>query len=724
MEVPEQGPSTSTGTLCECVVCNLVLKGFGTSNFEEKKQIILRGRPTPALPKLTKQTKLYIRHFQTEIYKNCEWLTGCDTKSLLFCWPCLLFSQEKNLWNKSGFSDLNNLHKLIKRHSSSKAHLQSIIKEKTFGKVRIEHALDDQLRISNEQYNQQVRKNRDIIKRLIDVVCFLAEHELGFRGHIESENSSNKGNYVDLIDLLAKYDETLKFHLENSTVFKGTSNVIQNDLISCVGEITLRQIKCEINETSFIAIILDETTDVANISQLSKVVRYVTKKGEIKERFLGFLNVTTQRTALALYNIVESIVDDLNCSSKLVAQSYDGAAVMAGELGGLQAKVRETHPSALFVHCMAHRLNLVLQQSVSSIKECKVFFSTLTGLASFFSKSSKRTSALDLEVHKRLPKVAPTRWNYNGRLVQTVYEYRQPLIVFLQKILEQQEEWDNETIVCSRGYLDILNTEANFNLLLIIFSEIFPFCDNLFAVLQNKSSDINFCVKKIQEFKSVILSKREQFDLLWNKFNQLEIDTQTQRKRMRTDIVGNEKTCYRRLFLEIIDNISTHIDTRFKNFDNLKFIELTNFSNHNTVVEGAFESLKQNYLDYFDFPALRSELSVIYNTSEGINKSSVSDLWKSIKECGLDQAFPQILKLCELTLTIPATSASTERSFSALKRIKNFIRNSTGQERLSSLALLSIEKELVQEISRQQRFYDDVIDEFAKRSRRIPLNFK
>lgn len=530
---------------------------------------------------------------------------------------------------------------------------------------------------------------------------------------------------MDLCNLLAKYDETLKLHFENSTVFKGTSNIIQNDLIACVAEIMLKKIKNEIDEASFIAIILDETTDVANISQLSKVVRYVTRKGEIKERFLGFVNVTTDRTALALYNIVQTIiVDELNCGSKLIAQSYDGAAVMSGELGGLQTRVRETYPSALFVHCMAHRLNLVLQQSLNSIKECQVFFSTLSGLASFFSKSSKRTSALDLEVHKRLPKVAPTRWNYNGRLVQTVFEYRQPLIDFFEKILEVQEEWDPETVVCSRGYLDMLKNEVNFNLLLLIFSEVFPFCDILFAVLQNKTSDINFCIKKIQEFKSIISAKREQFHRLWSKFQQLDIQIQQQRRKMRTAVVGDEEACYRRLFLEIIDNISTHIDARFANFNSLKFLELINFCDNNKVSEVAFESLKRNYPDYFDFPALRSELEVIYNTSVGIDKGSVSGLWKSIKECGLDQAFPEILKLCELTLTIPATSASTERSFSALKRIKNFVRNSTGQERLSSLALLSIEKEIVQDISQQQIFYDDVIDEFAKRSRRIPLNFK
>lgn len=715
--------------LCECIVCQVVVKGFSTYIFEEKKQIISNGRPTPSIPNLTKKTKLYIRHFQKETYKTCEWLTGCENKSLLFCWPCLLFSSEKNLWNKNGFSDLNNLHKLIKRHGSSKSHLQAIIKEKTFGNIRIEHALDNQLKIASQKHNQEVVKNRAILKRLIDVVCFLGEHELAFRGHTETENSSNKGNYIDLINLIAKYDETLKCHLDNSTRFKGTSNLIQNDLISCVEEVILKKIKSEIEDTNFIAIILDETTDVANISQLSKVVRYLTKNGEIKERFLGFVNVSAQRTALALHNLVQTIIDDdLNCGSKLIAQSYDGAAVMSGELGGLQAKVRETYPSSLFVHCMAHRLNLVLQQSLNIIKECKIFFSTLSGLAAFFSKSSKRTLALDLEVHKRLPKVAPTRWNYNGRLVLTVFEYRQPLIDFFKNIMDNQEKWDNETTICSRGYLNMLETEINFNLLLIIFSEIFPFSDSLFAVLQNKTSDIYFCIKKIKEFKSVVLSKREQFDSLWTKLKDLEINTEPQKKRIRSDVVEEQRTdqkarC-RKLFFEIIDNISAHIDSRFKNFNSLKFLELANFLENKTVSEEAFESLKHNYSDYFEFSALRSELSVIYNTSEGLNKNSASELWKSLKVCGLYQAFPEVLKLCELVVTIPATSASTERSFSALKRIKNFIRNSTGQERLSALGLISIEKELVQKYARETNFYDEVIDVFATKSRRMVLQFK
>jgi hypothetical protein len=55
-------------------------------------------------------------------------------------------------------------------------------------------------------------------------------------------------------------------------------------------------------------------------------------------------------------------------------QTYDGAAVMSGHIGGVQTLMRQQYPFAYFVHCAAHRLNLVLSQAVSSISHCKVFF--------------------------------------------------------------------------------------------------------------------------------------------------------------------------------------------------------------------------------------------------------------------------------------------------------------------------------------------------------------
>lgn len=376
---------TSGSGDCECVVCFLISKGFSTLPFAEKLAIINKGRLKPSMKNLTTKIKTCIRHFNAEkSYKQYEWLTGCENKNKLFCWPCSLFEIEKGVWNKSGFSDLNNLHKVVKRHVMSKAHLQAVLKVSVFGKTRIEHAIDKQIEVSHRQHNELVDKNRNILKRLIDVVCFLGQHELGFRGHDETTTSANRGNFQDLVSLIAKYDICLKNHLEQSNVFRGTSNRIQNDLISAAATIILNRIKSEIKLARFIAIVLDETTDVTNFSQVSVVIRYVKMNGSVQERFLGFQNVTEDRTANALYKIVLNIIKDIEADNKLIAQSYDGAAVMAGHLGGLQAKVRETFSSALFVHCFAHKLNLILSQSINHIKECKVFFATLSGMATFF----------------------------------------------------------------------------------------------------------------------------------------------------------------------------------------------------------------------------------------------------------------------------------------------------------------------------------------------------
>jgi len=66
-------------------------------------------------------------------------------------------------------------------------------------------------------------------------------------------------------------------------------------------------------------------------------------------------------------------------------------------------------------------------------------------------------------------------------------------------------------------------------------------------------------------------------------------------------------------------------------------------------------------------------------------------------------------------LTIPITSAGAERSFSKLKLIKNYLRNSMSQQRLTGLATLAIEKDLSEKIN-----YETIIQNFAaQKSRKI-----
>lgn len=72
-------------------------------------------------------------------------------------------------------------------------------------------------------------------------------------------------------------------------------------------------------------------------------------------------------------------------------RTYDGAAGLSSKKNGVQKKVREICPDALFVWCNAHILNLVLSKSCQRIVETKHFFSTVKNLATFFHTSTKRS---------------------------------------------------------------------------------------------------------------------------------------------------------------------------------------------------------------------------------------------------------------------------------------------------------------------------------------------
>ncbi|KAJ4451822.1 hypothetical protein ANN_03296, partial [Periplaneta americana] len=255
------------------------------------------------------------RHFRKELYEISNWLCGCDVVNRFYCWTCLLFSTKKTVWNQQGYGDLNHLNTAVKKH---------------------------------------------------------AKQEQSFRGHEESSESINKGNYVEFLLASAEFDSPLKEHLLTSTVFRGTSASIQNDLINSVADVLRDEIYNEIQNTDFVAIMLDETSDISNKSQLSTVFRYFSvSQKKVVERFLGFRDVSADRTAAALFDHVNEIIEQYNCEEKLVAQTYDGAAVMSSHLNGLQSKVLEKYPKALFTHCYAHVMNLVLQQSLECNKDLK-----------------------------------------------------------------------------------------------------------------------------------------------------------------------------------------------------------------------------------------------------------------------------------------------------------------------------------------------------------------
>ena len=78
----------------------------------------------------------------------------------------------------------------------------------------------------------------------------------------------------------------------------------------------------------YIFILLDETSDISCYSQLSTALRYVNSSGSLCEKFVQFFDVSKDRSAAAISHLVMKQLANLEYVQKLVAQTYDGAAVM------------------------------------------------------------------------------------------------------------------------------------------------------------------------------------------------------------------------------------------------------------------------------------------------------------------------------------------------------------------------------------------------------------
>lgn len=714
------------------VVLSLQVTPFPRRPDFERREILQGGRPCPEISTLTKDKKggrQYTRTFQSSWYTTYSWLCGSVFKQRLYCWPCLLLGKTKTVWIYDGYVDFKNFSRSARMHDASKDHIQN-----SLGLVRlsqnmstIEDALIENARLSKILYNEDVRKNRLLMTYLIDTTILLGKQELAFRGHDESESSFNKGNFKEIFNCLIKRNSELVKHLEEKQVFAGQSKTIQNELIFCVENYIKEFINNEISEASFFSVIVDDTTDIVAKAQCCITVRYVNKAADIKERFLGFFDVSRDTRASGLYYLLVNVLEQYNFREKLIGQCYDGAAVMAGELNGLQARIKSTAPRAFYTHCAAHRLNLILQQGVNYIKETRVFFATLYGLPAFFHKSYKRTSILENILKKRVPQANDTRWYSRSKILFFVTNNWEGLILVFQDMIENSQ-LDSDTIRMAKGYLKDFS-DFEFAFLSFMFKEIFVVTEILFNIFQLSNLNISFCTSQI----SIALDRLKQlrtetaFSPIYEKAKSLTgLPSNRQHSQMSSLDISNK---YRILFYEILDCIILQLHTRFDDINKLDFVELLNNSSYqkfiNEFPSSILSSVEKSYPNLFDTDRLKNELSIIYRDEQFRN----IDIFKSLKlinESGLLSIFPEVYKLASLILTIPVTSVQAERDFSCLKRIKTYLRNTMLQERLSALSLFSIEKELLVKLSENDgKFYDNIIDKFVSlKDRRINLIYK
>ncbi|KAL0159399.1 hypothetical protein M9458_043124 [Cirrhinus mrigala] len=146
-----------------------------------------------------------------------------------------------------------------------------------------------------------------------------------------------------------------------------SDNTVERRINEMADDITQKLVK-NIRESPFYALQLDESTDIANLSNLLAFVRYV-HNGELQEDFLFCKPLPAQSTAQAIFDILNAFIVSNGIDwSKCVGLSTDGARAMVGHRNGVVARVKTAAPLMSSVHSSLHREALATKKMPTDLR--------------------------------------------------------------------------------------------------------------------------------------------------------------------------------------------------------------------------------------------------------------------------------------------------------------------------------------------------------------------
>jgi hypothetical protein len=463
------------------------------------------------------------RSFSSPWYVSRPWLEYSLTKDAAFCFCCRLFvtssigNNAEEAFMSTGVSDWKNAILKFDRHVQSKSHADAFIRWNEFQTTAKTGTVVAQLSI---HHHQTVSRNREYLSRIIKIVLFLAKQGLAFRGNDESYNSRNKGNFLELVDFIASIDSTFSFNLRSMPANANyLSHDIQNEIIDICAKLVKEEIFKDIRCSGMVSVMADETRDVSKKEQLSICFRFVSPDlMEVREEFLTFHHAK-KLDASSLASLIENEIKQTGINKQLVlGQCYDGASVMSGCNKGVQALLRHTYSNAVYIHCFAHRLNLVLTDTVTDIPMVSEFFALVQALYVFISRSNIHSKFLDLQKEKglpmrELPSLSETRWACRWRSLNTI---RQRFDVIVE-LLSCDFLTANERVDANGLLHQIL--ALRFISCLLIFHELLSITHGLNEALQSPKLNIGNAVGLVEAVLSTLQRKRcndvDEWTLLW-----------------------------------------------------------------------------------------------------------------------------------------------------------------------------------------------------------------
>ncbi|XP_021980504.1 zinc finger MYM-type protein 1-like [Helianthus annuus] len=664
-------------------------------------------------------TSHYMRTLPNGETLERKWLIYSIDLDRAFCFCCKLFNVNHctSSLAKEGNNDWKNINSKLKEHEKSKVHINNM---RTWMELEIRLAKNKTIDKQNQnQLNKEKEHWRNVLKRIIALVKSLGTHNLAFRGANEQLYEENNGLFLAGIEMIAEFDPIMQEHvrrIQNKEIHNHYLGPrMQNELIHLLSnEVKTRIIK-KVKEAKYFSIILDCTPDISHKEQIY---------------FLEFL-IVNDTTGKGLFN---SITEELNRIGLNVddirGQGYDNGSNMKGKHKGVQKRLLEVNPRAFYAPCGCHSLNLVISDMASACDKVQDFFGTIQRICSIFASSTKRWKILQDNIpYLTLKSLSQTRWESRLESVKAI-RFQAPK---LRDALMDLYRDSTEANVKSEAKSLVENELEKFEFLLamVIWYEVLHAINVVSKNLQSKDMCIDIAIKQLDGL--IIYFKKfrdEGFENAMIEAKELALKMGIEpsfrekrvirRNRRFDENVDNEtlKTpidCFRTdYFLYIVDQASVSLESRFAQFKEFEQIfgflfsikKLKSLDQKILKEKCIYLEKFWNYDNHIDIDGLDlfDELKMLRDIIH-VESDTLTNILTYIKNFN---SFPNAYIAYRIVLTIPVTVATAERSFSKLKLIKNYLRSTMSQERLNGLAIMSIEKDFLEELD-----YDNFIKEFA-----------
>ena len=171
-----------------------------------------------------------------------------------------------------------------------------------------------------------------------------------------------------------------------------------------------------------------------------------------------------------------------------ICQGYDGATVMSGSCSGVQTRIRDLAPKAVYIHCCAHHLNLGLVDATKSIPFACEFFNLLEILYVFLSAAKAHSIFLDAQKEIspekqtiELKRLVETRWACRYQAIQAILSTYSAILLSLQMVIDR----DSSRAVETQGILHQVK-RFTFILRLVLFEKLLHVTNGLLKLFRQE----------------------------------------------------------------------------------------------------------------------------------------------------------------------------------------------------------------------------------------------